>query len=94
MVDGESFELLPTCRCEFQQDTPAVRPSILANYQLRGLASIAELNNGVMAKTETLSRIADRRSHVVGDASDLEEELMLLRLQAALLRRCLTKKEK
>ena len=47
-----------------------------------------------MAQTKTLRRIADGRSHFVGGSGDLEEELMLLRLQTALLRCCLTEVEK
>jgi hypothetical protein len=94
MVDGESFELLPSCRCELQKNTPTVGPSLLARDQTRGLTSIAELDHGVMAQTKTLSRIADRRSHVVGGSSDLEEELMLLRLETALLRRGLAEVKK
>jgi hypothetical protein len=47
-----------------------------------------------MAETETLSRIANRRSHFVGGSSDLEEELMLLRLKTTLLRCCLTEVKK
>ncbi|MGA7080727.1 MAG: hypothetical protein WBQ43_08485 [Terriglobales bacterium] len=47
-----------------------------------------------MAQTKTLSRIANRRSHFVGGPSDLEEELMLLRLKTTLLRCCLTEVEK
>jgi hypothetical protein len=47
-----------------------------------------------MAETETLSRIANRRSHFVGGSSDLEKELMLLRLKTTLLRGCLTEVEK
>ena len=47
-----------------------------------------------MAQTETLSRIANCRSHVVRATSDLKEELMLLRLKTALLRCCLTEVEK
>jgi hypothetical protein len=68
--------------------------SLLAHNQTRGLASIAELDNGVMAQTKALSHIADRRSHFVGGSSDLEEELMLLWPKTALLRRCLTEVEK
>ena len=71
-----------------------VRPNLPARDQTRGLASIAELDNGVMAQTKTLSRIANRRSHFVGGSSDLEQELMLLRLKAALVRCCLTELEK
>jgi hypothetical protein len=67
---------------------------LLAHYQTRGLASIAELDNGVMAQTKALSCIADRCSHFVGGSSDLEEKLMLLRLETALLRRRLTEVEK
>jgi hypothetical protein len=55
---------------------------------------MAELDNGVMAQSKTLRRIADRRSHFVGGSSDLEEELTLSRLKTALLRCCLTKGEK
>ena len=47
-----------------------------------------------MAQTKTLGRIADRRRHSVGGSSDLEEELMLLRLKTTLLRCCLTEVEK
>jgi hypothetical protein len=47
-----------------------------------------------MAQTKTLSRIADRRIHFVRGSSDLEEELMLLRLKATLLRCGLTEVEK
>ncbi|MGA3093642.1 MAG: hypothetical protein ABSD75_34095 [Terriglobales bacterium] len=71
-----------------------VRPNLPARDQTRGLASIAELDNGVMAQTKTLSRIANRRSHFVGGSSDLEQELMLLRLKTTLLRCCLTELEK
>jgi hypothetical protein len=94
MVDRESFELLPSSRCEFQKDTSTVGSSLLALDQTRGLASITELDNRVMAQTKTLSRIANRRSHFVGGSSDLEEELMLLRLKTTLLRCCLTEVEK
>jgi uncharacterized caspase-like protein len=94
MVDGESFELLPSCRCELQKNTPTVGPSLLARDQTRGLTSIAELDHGVMAQAKTPSRIADRRRHFVGGSSDLEEELMLLRLETALLRRCLAEVKK
>jgi hypothetical protein len=71
-----------------------VGPSLFAHYQTRGLASIAELDNGVMAQTKALSCIADRCSHFVGDSGDLEEKLMLLRLETAILRRRLTEVEK
>jgi hypothetical protein len=47
-----------------------------------------------MAQTKTLSRIANRRRHFVGGSSDLEKELMLLRLKATLLCCCLTEVEK
>jgi hypothetical protein len=47
-----------------------------------------------MAQTKTLSCIANRRSHFVRRASDLEEELMLLCLKTTLLRGCLTEVEK
>ena len=94
MVDGETFELFPSSGRELKNDTSAVRPSLLARDQTRGLASIAELDNRVMAQTKTLSRIANRGRQFVGGASDLEEELMLLRLKATLLRRCLTEVEK
>jgi hypothetical protein len=67
---------------------------LFAHYQTRGLASIAELDNGVMAQTKALSCIADRCSHCVGGSSDLEEKLMLLRLETAILRRRLTEVEK
>jgi hypothetical protein len=92
MVDGETFELFPSSGRELKNDTSAVRPSLLARDQTRGLASIAELDNRVMAQTKTLSRIANRGRQFVGGASDLEEELM--RLKATLLRRCLTEVEK
>jgi hypothetical protein len=94
MVDGETFELFPSSGRELKNDTSAVRPSLLARDQTRSLASIAELDNRVMAQTKTLSRIANRGRQFVGGASDLEEELMLLRLKATLLRRCLTEVEK
>jgi hypothetical protein len=63
---------------------------LLAHYQNRGFASIAELHNGVMARPKALSRIADRRSHFVGASSDLAEELMQLWLKIALRHRYLT----
>jgi len=94
MVDGESFELFPSSGRELKNDTSAVRPSLLARDQTRSLASIAELDNRVMAQTKTLRRVANRRRQFVGCTSDLEEELMLLRLKATLLRRCLTEVEK
>ncbi|MGA9390618.1 MAG: hypothetical protein WBV69_09250 [Candidatus Sulfotelmatobacter sp.] len=94
MVDGESFQLLPSSRRKLQKDIPAVRPSILAPDQARGFASIGELDNGVVAQTKTLSHIADRRSHLVGGSSDLKEELMLLWLETALLCRYLTEVKK
>jgi hypothetical protein len=47
-----------------------------------------------MAEPQTLSRIADRRSRMVGGSGDLEEKLMLLRLEAAILCRSLTEVEK
>ncbi len=94
MVDRERFELLPSSRCEFQKDTSTVGPILFALDQPRGLASITELDNRVMAQTKTLSRIANRRSHFVGGASDLEEKLMLLRLETALLRCCLAEVKK
>ena len=71
-----------------------VGPGLLARDQPRGLASIAEFDNGVMAQTKALGRIADRRRHVVRGASDLEEKLMLLRLETALLRCCLAEVKK
>ena len=71
-----------------------VGPSLLSHYQASFLASIAELNNGVMAQTQPLGRIADGRSHVIGRSSDLEQELMLLWLETAVLRRHLTEAEK
>jgi hypothetical protein len=67
---------------------------LLAHYKTRGRASLAKLDNGVMAQTKALSRIAYRRSHFVGGSSDLEEELMLLRLETAILRRYLTEVKK
>jgi hypothetical protein len=67
---------------------------LLAHDQARGLASIAELDNRVMTQTKALSCIADRCGHSVGGPSNLEEELMLLRLQTPILGRCLTEVEK
>lgn len=94
MIDGESFELFPASRGQFQKNIPVVGAGLLAHNQTRGLASIAEFDCGVMAQSEPLRRIAYRHNRLVRSTSDLEEELMLLRLKAMLLSCCLTEVEK
>jgi hypothetical protein len=66
----------------------------LRTNQARFLASITELDHRVMAETKALRRIADRRSTPSGAPRDLEQELMLLRLETTLLRRRLTEVKK
>jgi hypothetical protein len=67
---------------------------MFAHDQARLLASIHELNDAVVAETKALSRITDRRGYFMGCSRDLEQELMLLGLESAVLRRGLTKVEK
>jgi hypothetical protein len=94
MIDGESFDLLPSSGCQLQEDTPAVRPSLFTHYKARLLASSAELNNGVMAQSKACGRIAYRRIYLIGRSGNLEKQLMLLRRETTLLRCRLTKLEK
>jgi hypothetical protein len=95
MRDRQSLEGLLSSGRELQEDTAAVRSStgVLAHYESRFLAPIAELDNGIVAQTKALSRIADRHNSI-GRCCDLEEELMLVWLKTELLRRRLTEVKK
>src|ERR1700732_1739387 len=96
MSDRQSFEGLLSSGRDLQEDTAAVRSSLgePALCESRFLAPIAELDNGIVAQTKALSRIADRHSYSIGRSCDLEEELMLLWLKTELLCRRLTEVEK
>jgi hypothetical protein len=96
MHDRQSLEGLLSSGRDLQEDTAAVRSSsgVLAHYESRFLAPIAELDNGIVAQTKALSRIADRHNYSIVRSCDLEEELMLLWLKTELLRSRLTGVEK
>jgi hypothetical protein len=92
--DGENIEFVFSSGRQLQNDIPAIGPGMFAHDQARLLASIHELNDAVVAQTKALSRITDRRGYFMGCSRDLEQELMLLGLESAVLRRGLTKVEK
>ena len=75
-----------------------IMPTMHWSFPANGsyLCSPRALSSWLTRRNRSFSRttIANRRRHFVGGSSDLEEELMLLRLKTALLRCCLTEVEK
>jgi hypothetical protein len=96
MIDGKRVEHRSPLRRNLQEDATAIRPTgnVLTHNQPRLLAAIAEFHGGVVAEAETLSHIADRGVHVLWGSGDLKQKLMLLRMQAQILRCRLAEMEK
>ena len=69
-------------RSETEQDAAAVGWVRLAMDQASLLAAVAEFDYAVMAKRQPFCKIADGDEGSVGRASDLEQQLMLLRCDA------------
>ena len=69
---------------QLQKHTPAVSATRFALDEPCFLAPIAQLHRCIVAQTETLRYITHGRGRPVGCAGDLEQQLMLLRLQPEL----------
>lgn len=94
MIDRERLEHFPSFGCKHQNDTSSVGAVLPADQQASFFTSIAKFHDSVVAKAKALGRISDSRNYFRGRPGDLKQELMLLRLQANLLRRHLTEMKK
>ncbi len=94
MVNRKSLNHPPSLLRKLEKNPPSIRLSRLAYNQTCLLASIAEFYNRVMAQAQALGRIADRCLVSIGNAGNLKQKLMLLRMQPMPLGRLLTKVKK
>ncbi len=64
-----------------QHDTAAIGGVVRATNQTCFLASFAEFDDAIVSQAQSLRHIGYRRFDIVRSACDVQQELMLLRLQ-------------
>lgn len=91
---GELPEHLFAMRGDAEQNPAPVSGVFGAEEQALGDGAIDELDGAVVPEAEPLGRVGDRRFLTFRDAGYLEQQLMLLRLQAGVVRGFLAEMQK
>jgi hypothetical protein len=82
---GEGVEDGAAFFCDGEDDAAAVERVFGASEKTFGYGAVGELDDGVVAETETLGGVSDGDDGVWRRSGDLQQELMLLGVQIDLL---------
>ena len=84
MVVGKRTQELPPVRSDLQFDASPIMRILCPPNQTLLFTALAQLDHGVMAQSQPFRRIRDGRRHALRNTGDLEQELVLLRMQPCL----------
>ena len=82
VIAGEAVEEALAFRSEAEQDAAAVGGVFGAAQEALMLGAVGELDDAVVAQAEALGGVGDGGWGAVGGAGDLEEQLVLLGMEA------------
>jgi hypothetical protein len=82
MVFRQNTEDPVTLRSYLQLDAPAIVRILVAMDESRFLTAFAQFDNGVVAKPQALRGIRHGRLHLVGSSCKVQQQLVLLRVEA------------
>jgi hypothetical protein len=94
VVGGESPQHPMALRRELQYDSAPIRCVVLSAKQAGLFTSLAELNHAVVPQAEPFGGVGDRGFGAVGRSGDLQQQLVLLGVQACLFGALLAKQQK
>src|ERR1700733_10960367 len=80
MILGKRTQELPPVRSDLQFHVSPIIRILCPPDQPLLFTALAQLDHGVMAQSEPFCRIRDGRRHAVRNTGDLEQELVLLRM--------------